>query len=87
MKQNAQKSAELVIADSEVQAEKILSRANNRMVHIQGDIAELKRQRMQIEVQIRSIIESHTKLLEISEDEAKTMDVEDAKLELFKKAK
>jgi cell division initiation protein len=57
------------------------------MVHIQGDIAELKRQRMQIEVQIRSIIESHTKLLEISEDEAKTMDVEDAKLELFKKAK
>ena len=87
MKQNAQKSAELVIADSEVQAEKILSRANNRLVHIQGDIAELKRQRMQIEVQIRSIIESHTKLLEISEDEAKTMDVEDAKLELFKKAK
>ena len=87
MKQNAQKSAELVIADSEVQAEKILSRANNRLVHIQGDIAELRRQRMQIEVQIRSIIESHTKLLEISEDEAKTMDVEDAKVELFKKAK
>jgi cell division initiation protein len=87
MKQNAQKSAELVIADSEVQAEKILSRANNRLVHIQGDIAELKRQRMQIEVQIRSIIESHTKLLEISEDEAKTMDVDYAKLELFKKAK
>jgi cell division initiation protein len=87
MKQNAQKSAELVIADSEVQAEKVLSRANNRLVHIQGDIAELKRQRMQIEVQIRSIIESHTKLLEISEDEAKTIDVEYAKLELFKKAK
>jgi hypothetical protein len=42
---------------------------------------------MQIEVQIRSIIESHNKLLEISEDEAKTMDVEYAKLELFKKAK
>jgi len=87
MKQNAQKSAELVIADAEVQAEKILSRANNRRVQILGDIAELKRQRMQIEVQIRSIIESHTKLLEISEDEAKTMDVEDAKLELLKKAK
>ncbi len=86
MKQNAQKSAELVIADAEVQAEKILSRANNRLFQIHGDIAELRRQRMQIEVQIRSIIESHTKLLEISEDEAKTMDDEDDKLELLKKS-
>jgi cell division initiation protein len=31
MKQNARKSAELVIADAEIKAEKILSRAQNRL--------------------------------------------------------
>jgi len=42
---------------------------------------------MQIEVQIRSIIESHSKLLEIGKQEAKTLDEEDAKLKLLKQSK
>jgi cell division initiation protein len=86
MKQNAQKSAELVIADAEVNAEKILSRAQNRLAQLHEDITELKRQRMQIEVQIRSIIESHTKLLDIGKEEAGIREEEDAKLKLFKQS-
>ena len=86
MKQNARKSAELVIADAEVNAEKILSRAHNRLAQLHEDITELKRQRMQIEVQIRSIIESHTKLLEIGKEEAGIREEEDAKLKLFKQS-
>ena len=84
MKQNARKSAELVVAEAEVKAEKILNRAQNRLAQLHEDITELKRQRMQIEVQIRSIIESHTKLLEIGKEEFKTKEEEDAKLRLFK---
>jgi hypothetical protein len=38
---------------------------------------------MQIEVQIRSIIESHAKLLEIGKEEAGIREEEDAKLKLF----
>jgi len=86
MKQNARKSAELVIADAEIKAEKILSRAQNRLEQLHEDIAELKRQRMQIEVQIRSIIESHSKLLEIGKEEAGIREEEDAKLKLFKQS-
>jgi len=84
MKENARKSAELIVADAEVKAEKILNRANKRLALLHDDIAELKRQRIQIEVQIRSIIESHTKLLEIGNEGMKAIDEEDAKLKLLK---
>ena len=84
MKENARKSAELIIANAELKAEKILNRAHKRLAQLHEDIAELKRQRMQIEVQIRSIIEVHTKLLEIGNEGMKAMDEEDAKLKLLK---
>lgn len=84
MKENARKSAELIVADAEVKAEKILNRAHKRLAQLHDDIAELKRQRIQIEVQIRSTIESHTKLLEIGNEGMKVMDEEDAKLKLLK---
>ena len=86
MKENARKSAELVIAEAEVKAEKILSRAQNRLSQLHEDIAELKRQRSQIEVQIRSIIEGHSKLLEIGKEEARIREEEDGKLKLFKQS-
>lgn len=86
MKQNAQKSSELIIADAEVKAEKILNRAQNRLAQLHEDITELKRQRMQIEVQIRAIIESHSKLLEIGMEESKAQEIEDDKLKILKQS-
>ena len=86
MKENARKSAELIVANAELKAEKILNRAHKRLAQLHEDIAELKRQRMQIEVQIRSIIEVHTKLLEIGNEGMKAMDEEDAKLKLLKQS-
>ena len=56
MKENAQKSAELIVAEAEVKAEKILNKAHNRLAQLHEDIGELKRQRVQIEVQIGSIL-------------------------------
>ncbi|MDH4204861.1 MAG: DivIVA domain-containing protein [Desulfobacteraceae bacterium] len=86
MKENAIKSAELVVAEAEVKAEKILSRAQNRLSQLHEDIAELKRQRSQIEVQIRSVIEGHAKLLEIGKEESRIREEEDGKLKLFKQS-
>ena len=83
MKDNAQKSAEVIIADAEVKAEKILSRANSRLFRLQEDISELKRQRIQMEVRIASVIETHSKLLEIGRGEQQEMDEEDAKVRLL----
>jgi len=86
MKDNAHKSAELIIAEAEVKAEKILNNAHNRLAQLHEDISELKRQRTQIEVQIGAIVEAHSKLLELSKEGAKTMDEEDAKLKVLKQA-
>lgn len=86
MKENARKSGELTIAEAEVAAERILNKAHNRLSQLHEDIAELKRQRMQIEVQIRSTLEAHTKLLEMGQEEARKKEEEDAKLKLFRPA-
>jgi cell division initiation protein len=86
MKENARKSAELVVAEAEVKAEKILSRAQNRLSQLHEDIVELKRQRSQIEVQIRSVIEGHAKLLEIGKEDSRIREEEDGKLKLFKQS-
>lgn len=84
MKDNARKSAEIIIADAEVKAEKILNRSHTRLSQLHEDIAELKRQRIQIEVQIRSILEAHSKILEVSKEGMENMDQEDSKIQLLK---
>ncbi len=86
MKDNARKSAELIIAESEVKAEKILNKAHNRLAQLHEDISELKRQRTQIEVQISSIIEAHSRLLEIGKEGIKEEDEEDDKIKFLKKS-
>jgi cell division initiation protein len=85
MKTIAHKKAELIIAEAEVKAEKILNGAHNRLAQLHEDIAELKRQRMQIDVQIRSVIEAHSKLLEMSKEEMQTLDEKDSKLKFLRK--
>lgn len=86
MKLNARKSAELVVANAEVEAEKILNRAHQRLSQLHSDITELKRQRMQIEVQIGSVIESHAKLLEMSKQDNKASEATDMNLRFIKQA-
>ncbi len=87
MKENARKSAELIVAEAEVKAERILNKAHNRLAQLHEDIAELKRQRVQIEVQIGAVIEAHGKLLEISKEGMKAMDDEDSKIKLLQQNK
>lgn len=84
MKENAQKTADIIIAEAEVKAEKILNNANQRLSQLHEDIAELKRQRIQIEIQIRSIIDSHSKLLEMGKTEREEKNDDEAKIKLLK---
>jgi len=64
IKDSARKESEIRLADAELQAEKIVQGAHGRFLRIVDDINELKRQRVQLESNIRMIVESHTKLLE-----------------------
>ena len=83
MKGNAEKQAELIIAEAEIKADKIINHAQNRLNHLQEDITELRRQRVQIEVEINAIIEAHAKLLKISQDSMRTADTNDAKVAIL----
>lgn len=86
MKENSRKSSEIIIAEAEVKAEKILNKAHNRLAQLHEDITELKRQRLQIEIRLRSILETHTKLLDIGKEEEKNLDETDSKIKLLKQA-
>ncbi len=83
MKENARKSAELIISNAELKAEKILNRVHNRLAQLQEDIAGLRRQRIQIETEIHSILEAHTKILEMEKKEKEALDEEEAKLKIL----
>lgn len=69
MKNNAEKEAHLLISEAEVKAEKLLNSAHSRLTQIHEDIGELKRQRTQFETRLRSLVESHLKLLEAEKTE------------------
>jgi cell division initiation protein len=85
MKKNAHKAADLITSNAEVRAEKLLNRAHNRLAQLHEDITELKRQRMQIEVQIRAILDTHSRILDIGNEEMQRIDAEDDKVKLLRK--
>lgn len=86
MKENAKKSAQLIIANAEVEAEKILNGAHKRLSQLHSDIIELKRQRIQLEMQISAVLESHSRLLEMTKEENKAADETDSTLKFIKQA-
>ena len=64
IREAARKEAEITISDAELQAEKIVQAAHSRFLRIVDDINELKRQRLQFEVNVRTLAEAHLKLIE-----------------------
>jgi cell division initiation protein len=69
MQENARKSTELMIAQAEVDADKIMQGAHLRLSQLHEEINELKRQRIQFKSQMKSMIQTHAELLEITEFE------------------
>ena len=65
IRESARKEAELTLAEAELQGEKIVQGAHAKFLRIVDDIAELKRQRSSFEAQVRAVVESHQKLLEV----------------------
>ena len=64
IREAAHKESEITLADAELQAEKIVQSAHGRFLKIVDDINELKRQRVQFEAGLKTLVESHLKLLE-----------------------
>lgn len=65
LKSNACKEAEIVLAEARLQAERIIRRADERRIQLIGDIQELKRQKISFETSLRTLVESHLRLLDL----------------------
>ncbi len=86
MKENAKKSSQVIIANAEVEAEKMLNRAHKRLSQLHSDIIELKRQRIQLEMQISAVLDSHSKMLEMTKEENKAADETDSTIKFINQA-
>jgi cell division initiation protein len=87
MQENARRQAEVIVAEAESKADKLLQHAQNRVVQLQDSIADLKRQRIQIEEEITFVIETHRRMLEAGRESARESDEQADKLKILKAAK
>ncbi len=87
IKTNAKKDAELVVSEAQVQADRTIQGAHARLVSIVEEINELKRQRSTYESGLKSLLESHTKLLDITVEASAEQGKRDDKVQILSSAK
>lgn len=86
LKSGARREAELILAEARLQAEDIVRQAHRRAQGLQEEIFRLRKQRAEIETQIKAIINYHSTTLLLEEEEAGKADEEADKLKFFPKA-
>jgi cell division initiation protein len=64
MKNQARKEGELIVEEAKGNARKILEAVQGQAMQIEGEIAQLRRQRAELEASLKSILEMHQSLLE-----------------------
>lgn len=64
IKNNARKEGEIIISEAELKAEKLINEANKKLVQVMNEISELKKQKILLYSEVKSIIEAHIKLLD-----------------------
>jgi cell division initiation protein len=65
LKANAEKEAELIVAQARAEAERVIAEAHHRLARIKEDILDAKKRKIQFETALRSMAESHLKILEL----------------------
>lgn len=65
IKQQAERDAELTIADAELRAEKMLSGVQNRVSSLREELFDLQQQRVRCQTEMRNVLESHMKMLDL----------------------
>jgi cell division initiation protein len=68
LKNNAQKEAGLILAEAEIKADKMLADSENRLVQLNNEIQELRRQKLQFESSLKSMLDSYYKMLSVNEE-------------------
>jgi cell division initiation protein len=68
MKGNAQKEATLVISEAELKADRLLMDAEQKLVQLNNQIQELRRQKLQFETAFKSLLDTHYKMLSLDSE-------------------
>jgi cell division initiation protein len=67
MKANAQKEAHLIVSEAELKGERIVADAESRLLQLNSQIHEVRRQKLQFETNLKSLLEAHLKMLTLEE--------------------
>lgn len=68
MKNNAQKEANLIISEAELKGERILAAAEQKLAQLSNSIHEIRRQKLQFETALKSLLETHMKMLSVGDE-------------------
>ena len=68
MKANAQKEAHLVVSEAELKGERIIADAERKLIDLNNQIQELKRDKVQFESGFKGLLDTYYKLLALSDE-------------------
>lgn len=64
MKANTQKEGELIIAEAQQQARRLVDEAERTVAELQVKVQEGRRQRLQFELELKGLLDTHARLIE-----------------------
>jgi cell division initiation protein len=67
MKANSQKEATLLVSEAELQAERILADTDRKLAELKNQLQELRREKLLFETALKSLLDTHYKLLALDE--------------------
>jgi len=68
MREQARKDAQVIVAEAELQAERVLRDAHDRRADLMRDLADLRQQKVAFETRLRVEAEGHLRLLDALRD-------------------
>lgn len=75
-RESAQKESQLILSEAELRAEKILHHAQSKSTELLEDISDLRRQRVRLMAEMRGVLNTHARLLDVHD--ADNRDLEDS---------
>ena len=64
MKANTQKEGELIIAEAQMQARRLVDDAERTVAELQVKVQDVRRQRLQFEIELKGLLDAHARLIE-----------------------
>lgn len=68
MKKNAERESQIILSEAELKADKIVAEVQQRLIRMEGEITEMRRQKIKFEEALRSLLTTHFKLLDLSRE-------------------